>query len=103
MASDLTTYPSYGQYRPRPEAYYHDEFGGYNNFMASFGLNPWNLNDKQEAKAIIEGFRRQDKYTWEQEQLAKQAALREQLQLQQQQQQQQQEQKAAKKKWGRRK
>ena len=35
-------------------------FGGYNNFMASYGLKPWSDSDYEEGKAIIEAFKQAD-------------------------------------------
>ncbi|BDD63673.1 hypothetical protein MPDQ_000591 [Monascus purpureus] len=31
-------------------------YGGWTMFMASFGLKPWNDDDVQEAKRILEAF-----------------------------------------------
>lgn len=44
------------------------DFGGFNNFMHSYGLKPWDHDDIQEGKAIIQGFRDQDRYEWAQAQ-----------------------------------
>ena len=60
-------------YKPKSDYQYYKDFGGFNNFMHSYGLKPWNDDDIQEGKAIIEGFRQQDRYEWEQEQKANSA------------------------------
>lgn len=33
-------------------------FGGYHGFMASYGLKPWDLDDVEEGKAILEGLKK---------------------------------------------
>lgn len=55
-------------YVPKSDYAYYKDFGGFNNFMHSYGLKPYDHNDIQEGKAIIEGFREQDRYEWEQKQ-----------------------------------
>ncbi|KAF9445323.1 hypothetical protein P691DRAFT_805769 [Macrolepiota fuliginosa MF-IS2] len=45
----------------RSDSSYYGVFGGYNRFMLSYGLKPWNHDDVQEAKAILEGFREADR------------------------------------------
>lgn len=40
---------------------YHKEAGGYNNFMHSHGLKPWDDDDVQEGKAILDAFREYDR------------------------------------------
>lgn len=40
---------------------YMKDFGGYNNFMASYGLKPSKDADVQEGKAILDAFREADK------------------------------------------
>jgi hypothetical protein len=39
--------------------------------MASHGLKPWDHDDVQEGKAILEAFKEQDKCDWQDEQAAK--------------------------------
>ncbi|EKM61260.1 uncharacterized protein PHACADRAFT_190408 [Phanerochaete carnosa HHB-10118-sp] len=39
---------------------YQKDFGGFNNFMHSYGLKTWDHDDIREGKAIIEAFREQD-------------------------------------------
>lgn len=39
--------------------------------MASYGLKPYDDDDVQEGKAILQAFREQDKYAHEQEQAEK--------------------------------
>lgn len=55
-------------YVPKSDYQYYKDFGGFNNFMHSYGLKPSDHDDIQEGKAIIEGFREQDRYEWEQAQ-----------------------------------
>jgi len=55
-------------YVPKSNYQYYKDFGGFNNFMHSHGLKTYDHNDIQEGKAIIEGFREQDRYEWEQSQ-----------------------------------
>ncbi len=45
----------------RSNSSYQKDFGGYNNFMASYGLKPSSDSDVQEGKAILEAFREADK------------------------------------------
>lgn len=40
---------------------YKKDFGGNNNFMASYGLKPWKDADVQEGNAILDAFREADK------------------------------------------
>ncbi|MCJ1301899.1 hypothetical protein MMC08_004700, partial [Hypocenomyce scalaris] len=44
----------------RSDAAYTKSAGGMNNFMNSYGLKMHNAADVQEAKAIIDGFRKMD-------------------------------------------
>ncbi|KXN81851.1 hypothetical protein AN958_03620 [Leucoagaricus sp. SymC.cos] len=44
----------------RSDYSYYKDFGGYYNFMHSYGLKPYDDNDVQEGKAIIEAFREHD-------------------------------------------
>jgi hypothetical protein len=42
-------------------------------FMHSYGLKPWNDDDVQEGKQIIEKFKELDRMQWEEEQANGQA------------------------------
>ncbi|KAF8876823.1 hypothetical protein BD779DRAFT_1559227 [Infundibulicybe gibba] len=55
-------------YQPKSNNYYYESFGGWTNFMHSYGLKPWNDDDVEEGKQIVEGFKRQDKFEWEEAQ-----------------------------------
>ncbi|KAI0056561.1 hypothetical protein BV25DRAFT_1832097 [Artomyces pyxidatus] len=55
-------------YTPKSNYAYHQSFGGYNNFMASYGLKPWDDDDVQEGNAILDAFREGDKYDHDQAQ-----------------------------------
>ncbi|KAJ5631597.1 uncharacterized protein N7484_011697 [Penicillium longicatenatum] len=35
-------------------------YGGWTQFMASFGLKPWEQDDAEEGKRIVEAFARDD-------------------------------------------
>ena len=55
-------------YVPKSNYHYYKDFGSFHKFMHSYGLKPWNDDDVQEATAIIQAFKDQDRYEWEQEQ-----------------------------------
>lgn len=55
-------------YVPKTDYAYTAPYGGMKGFMDSYGLKMYNHDDVQEAKSIIQGFREQDKYEWEQNQ-----------------------------------
>ncbi|KAH9899328.1 hypothetical protein C8Q73DRAFT_638018 [Cubamyces lactineus] len=55
-------------YVPKSNNEYYKSFGGYNNFMRSYGLKPWDDDDVQEGKAIIEAFKEGDRQDWEEAQ-----------------------------------
>ncbi|KAJ3570471.1 hypothetical protein NP233_g4383 [Leucocoprinus birnbaumii] len=40
---------------------YYKDFGGYHEFMRSYGLKPWDDDDHEEGQAILEAFRRYDR------------------------------------------
>ena len=44
----------------KSDYHYQKSFGGWPNFMQSYGLKTWDYNDAQEGKAIIDGFRQLD-------------------------------------------
>lgn len=56
---------------PKSDNEYYKHFGGRNKFMVSYGLKPWEDDDVEEGKTILNAFRKQDKYEWEQEQASK--------------------------------
>ena len=39
----------------------YDSFGGYENFMYSYGLKPWNPDDVEEGEAIAKVLRENNK------------------------------------------
>ena len=49
----------------------HQSYGGSNNFMHSYGLKPWNHDDVQEGKAIVEAMKDADRQGGEGEQSGK--------------------------------
>ena len=59
------------QYVPRSDYSIHQSYGGWNNFMHSHGLKPWNDDDVQEGKAIVQAMKEMDKQDWEEEQAGK--------------------------------
>jgi hypothetical protein len=58
---------SSGGYVPRSNSSY------IKGFMHSYGLKPWNDDDVQEGKQIIEKFKELDRMQWEEEQANGQA------------------------------
>lgn len=42
---------------------YYKDFGGYNNFMASYGLKPWDHGDVAEGRVILDAFGKADAQT----------------------------------------
>ncbi|KAI0054294.1 hypothetical protein BV25DRAFT_1866466 [Artomyces pyxidatus] len=56
-------------YKPETDYEYYKSWGGYHNFLLSYGLKPYNLEDVEEGKAILAAFREADKYAHDQEQL----------------------------------
>ena len=58
------------EYVPKTDSEMVKGWGGWNNFMASYGLKPYNDDDVDEAHRILEGFREQDKLDWEEQQNA---------------------------------
>jgi hypothetical protein len=59
------------QYVPQSSNSIHQSFGGWNNFMHSYGLKPWDVDDVQEGERIVEAMKEIDKQDWEDEQAAK--------------------------------
>lgn len=57
--SDKTS--SNSGYKEKSNYAYYKDFGGFNNFMHSYGLKPWDHDDIQEGKAIIQAFREHDR------------------------------------------
>ncbi|KAK0470331.1 uncharacterized protein EV420DRAFT_1634759 [Desarmillaria tabescens] len=55
-------------YQPKSNNSYYASFGGYNNFMHSYGLKPWDMDDVEEGKAILEMFKEQDRLEHEEAQ-----------------------------------
>jgi len=55
-------------YIPQTDSSYYKSFGGWPRFMHSYGLKPWDDNDVEEGKRIIETFKEQDRLQWEEEQ-----------------------------------
>ncbi|KZP34382.1 hypothetical protein FIBSPDRAFT_942511 [Athelia psychrophila] len=63
-----------GTYVEKPVKHYYDPFGGYMNFLNSYGLKIHTPEDVEEGKNIIQAFRDRDRYEWEAKQKAKKAA-----------------------------
>ncbi|KAK0214138.1 hypothetical protein IW262DRAFT_300413 [Armillaria fumosa] len=55
-------------YQSKSNNSYYESFGGYNNFMHSYGLKPWDMDDVEEGKAIIQMFKEQDRLEHEEAQ-----------------------------------
>ncbi|KIY68987.1 hypothetical protein CYLTODRAFT_453019 [Cylindrobasidium torrendii FP15055 ss-10] len=56
---------SNGEYKERSNNSYYNDFGGWQNFMHSYGLKPWDHNDVEEGKSILAAMKEQDRYEWE--------------------------------------
>ncbi|KAF8980155.1 hypothetical protein BDQ17DRAFT_1380899 [Cyathus striatus] len=52
-------------YTPPSNNSYYKPYGGWPNFMASYGLKPWDDDDVQEGHAIVDAFKEQDRLDWE--------------------------------------
>lgn len=63
-----------GTYVEKSTYSYYSSFGGWMNFMHSHGLKHYDLDDVEEGKRIVQGFKDQDRYEWEEEQKEKKAA-----------------------------
>jgi hypothetical protein len=50
---------------------YYTSYGGWQNFMHSYGLKPWDLDDVEEGKRIVQAFKDADREQWEEEQKEK--------------------------------
>lgn len=59
------------QYVPPSNADIYRPFGGWPGFMQSYGLKPWNLDDVEEGKQIVEKMKEIDRLEWEEQQAAK--------------------------------
>ena len=59
------------QYVPPSTNSIYAPFGGWPGFMHSYGLKPSDLDDVEEGKRIVEGFKAIDKQDWEERQAAK--------------------------------
>ena len=59
------------QYIPQSNDAIYETFGGWDNFMNSYGLKPWDEDDVDQGMAIVEAMREGDKYDWEEEQKEK--------------------------------
>ncbi|KAK0193313.1 hypothetical protein F5146DRAFT_1133983 [Armillaria mellea] len=55
-------------YQPKSNNSYYESFGGYNNFMHSYGLKPWDMDDVEEGKAILQMFKEQGRLEHEEAQ-----------------------------------
>lgn len=60
-------------YVEKSHNHYYSPFGGYMNFMHSYGLKHFNPDDVEEGKRIIQGFRDLDRFEWEEAQKTKKA------------------------------
>ena len=68
MSDNKNSNKNSGAYVRKSDYQYYKDFGGFNNFMHSYGLKPWDHDDIQEGKRIIEAFREQDRAEWEEAQ-----------------------------------
>ena len=59
-ASTSNTNASDAPSGPKTNYEYTKPYGGMQGFMDSYGLKIWNDDDVQEAKAILDGFRKYD-------------------------------------------
>lgn len=71
MTNDTSKNSESEQYVPPSNNSIYSSFGGWPGFMQSYGLKPWDLNDVEEGKRIVEGFKEHDKLEWEEKQAAK--------------------------------
>lgn len=55
-------------YIPKSNNSYYAPFGGWQGFMHSYGLKPWDDDDVQEGHAIVDAMKRHDRHDWEEEQ-----------------------------------
>jgi hypothetical protein len=51
-----------------PQNPIYDSFGGWDNFMISYGLKPWDDDDIEEGIAIVEAMEEGDKHDWDERQ-----------------------------------
>jgi hypothetical protein len=61
------------QYVPQSNDAIYESFGGWDNFMNSYGLKPWDDDDIKDGMAIVEAIREGDKSDWEEGQKRRQA------------------------------
>jgi len=59
------------KYVPRSNNSIYQPFGGWHGFMQSYGLKPWDLDDVEEGRRIVEAMKEMDKRDWEEEKAAK--------------------------------
>jgi hypothetical protein len=58
--SNATSSSSSSASAPKSDYQYYKAYGGWHGFMQSYGLKPYDLDDVQEGKDIIAGFRNID-------------------------------------------
>lgn len=68
--SNNSYYESFGcvNFFTRTDTQYMRSYSGYNNFMHSYGLKPWDMDDVEEGKAILQMFKEQDRLEHEEAQ-----------------------------------
>jgi hypothetical protein len=71
MANNTSKASESEQYVPPSDNSIYSSFGGWPNFMRSYGLKTWDLDDVEEGKRIVEAFKANDKEEWEEKQAEK--------------------------------
>jgi hypothetical protein len=71
MANNTSKASESEQYVPTSNNSIYSSFGGWEGFMHSYGLKPWDLDDVEEGKMIVEAFKAYDKHEWEEKQAEK--------------------------------
>jgi hypothetical protein len=71
MANNTSKASDSEQYVPPSDNSIYSPFGGWQGFMHSYGLKPWDLGDVEEGKRILQGLKANDKQDWEEKQAEK--------------------------------
>lgn len=74
MSTQQTQSGATSTYIPKSNNSYYSSFGGWNGFMASYGLKTWNPDDVEEGKQILQAFKDNDRRDWEEAQAAAKAS-----------------------------